>query len=490
MSYLYGASVQGIQSFLFETNKLKEIAGASEIVDQVCSQLFRELLGRDRFQEENLLIGAAGNIKYIFEDRDTCRHVVRNFPMKVMKLAPGITVSQAVVQVQGVFGQEHIRELENRLRIQRNRPVVQHGLGWMVAERSRRTGKPGVAWEQDQVVDQGQLSKRDASEDAQGSLLRKVLPDSGRGYHHSFPNDMSEIVGRGEKNSWIAIIHADGNDLGKRIIKMSNSNPSKETFKSLSQRITRATEKAVQDAFRQVVLPTGGNGRKYPFRPVVLGGDDLTAIIRGDLAVKFTKVFLSAFEKQTKEQFADFEHEEFRNGLTACAGIAFIKVNYPFHYGVHLAEKLCTEAKKVARKMQASSTPSCLLFHKVHSSFVEDYPSILEKEYTTPDKLRMDYGPYFLLPQENYSTVDDLMRLVKLMNEKASPRSRLRNWLTELQENKASADRELDRIRHITAERYRKGLALREPFTHRNGQTHTHLFDAITLSSIVKNNGE
>ena len=32
--------------------------------------------------------------------------------------------------------------------------------------------------------------------------------------------------------------------------------------------------------------------KKYPFRPVVLGGDDLTVIIRGDLAIRFTMEFL------------------------------------------------------------------------------------------------------------------------------------------------------------------------------------------------------
>ncbi len=33
MAYLYGASIQGIQGFIFETNKLKEIAGASNLIE-------------------------------------------------------------------------------------------------------------------------------------------------------------------------------------------------------------------------------------------------------------------------------------------------------------------------------------------------------------------------------------------------------------------------------------------------------------------------
>ena len=40
--YLYGASVQGIQSFIFQTNKLKEIIGASELVEEICTSMFAE----------------------------------------------------------------------------------------------------------------------------------------------------------------------------------------------------------------------------------------------------------------------------------------------------------------------------------------------------------------------------------------------------------------------------------------------------------------
>ena len=69
MKYLYGASVQGIQDFIFETNKLKEIAGASEIVDYICSEFFQQFFNEhSNFNEANLLISAAGNIKYIFDD--------------------------------------------------------------------------------------------------------------------------------------------------------------------------------------------------------------------------------------------------------------------------------------------------------------------------------------------------------------------------------------------------------------------------------------
>ena len=79
-------------------------------------------------------------------------------------------------------------------------------------------------------------------------------------------------------------------------------------------------------------LNVGSDGIPYP---VLLGGDDLTIIIRGELAVGFTEVFLKGFALFTKNNFAPLAEKynlpQIKDGLSSCAGIAFIKPNYPFH---------------------------------------------------------------------------------------------------------------------------------------------------------------
>ena len=118
--YLYGASVQGIQQFIFQTNELKDIVGASELVEFICTRLFKDVVG-EKWTEEKQVISAAGNVKYIFDEKDECENVVRNFPRKVMTEAPGITISQAVVELKEDFTQS-INELEKKPRTQKNKP--------------------------------------------------------------------------------------------------------------------------------------------------------------------------------------------------------------------------------------------------------------------------------------------------------------------------------------------------------------------------------
>jgi hypothetical protein len=131
--FLYGASVQGIQSFIFQTNKLKEIAGASELVEEICTSKFaQEVYSSPKITYEkaketlrgdkNAITFAAGNIKYIFESEADCQKVVLNFPKVISEFAPGITISQAVVKFKDDDFANAVNELENRLR-----PVVLSG---------------------------------------------------------------------------------------------------------------------------------------------------------------------------------------------------------------------------------------------------------------------------------------------------------------------------------------------------------------------------
>ena len=75
MKYLYGASVQGIQGFIFETNKLQEIVGASEIVKSIEDD-FLELT---KDSTPTVLMNAAGNIKAIFDTQEACQEIILDF---------------------------------------------------------------------------------------------------------------------------------------------------------------------------------------------------------------------------------------------------------------------------------------------------------------------------------------------------------------------------------------------------------------------------
>jgi hypothetical protein len=493
--FLYGASVQGIQSFIFQTNKLREIIGASELVEQICTSFFsNQFNNTSTFNPENLIVGAAGNIKYIFDDYESCQKIVKKFPRNVMEMAPGICISQAVVALDSHSNPFDL--LEKRLRIQRNRPIsITNGIGLMLTETARKTGGVGVEYLSNEVVDKGQLVKDNASKKANFNLLSK-LEISSKFTINDFPFDLSDIV-KDQKKNWLAVIHADGNSLGKLIMDLVSNQldfQNNQAIKDFSNILNLTTLKAASLAFEEVIAPSVEKGSKIPFRPVIIGGDDLTAIVRADLALSFTKIFLQHFEKLSIVNFQGFDHKHnlksnpFLQGLSACAGIAYIKSSFPLHYGIKLADSLCKYAKGVSKQTSASIFPSSIMFHKVHASYIEEFDDIIEKELMAKDDIYFNYGPYFLHDQPDFATITQLEKWVIEINKPDAPKSGLRNWLTELKDNPENASQALDRIIQIN-HRYIDRLSLKNPFSIRaknnSSQKFTPIFDIISISNII-----
>lgn len=421
--FLYGAAVQGIQDFIFQTNELKDIVGASGLVEHICTTAFDEFADSGGFNGEDpdSIVRAAGNIKYIFRSERACRRAVREFPRKVMEMAPGITISQAVVRMNdGMDFSEAVDALENRLQIQRNRLVRSATMGLLGIRRSRKTGLPAVEERNGEFWDEATLRKREMSQPV--NVCEKAFGHKVEAGRVAFlTQDMTD------RNDWIAIIHADGNSLGTVVRCIGRR---KEAFARFSKALDQVTRAAAVRAYEDLGGEDTFQG-KIPIRPVVLSGDDLTVILRGDLAIPYIRSFLAYFETLTAEDDAIKDLVKTGKGLTACAGIAFMKSSYPFYYGYRLAEELCGRAKRSAKRIDAELAPSCLMFHKVQDSFVEDFDEIARRELTPAPGHSFEFGPYFLEEQAGYARIDDLTRWTGALSvrENKAVKGHLRQWI-------------------------------------------------------------
>lgn len=447
--YLYGAAVQGIQGFIFKTNELKHIVGASELVEQICKSDFDEFA-----KNGDSVVRAAGNIKFIFDRKEDCQKAVREFPKKVMTKAPGITISQAVVAFDDDFGKA-IDDLEALLKEQRNKPSRSVTSGLIGIKRANNTGLPVACvkkvGEKEIYIDEPTL-KKEGSQNIKGLCEKSFGKETF--IEKKIAYNISDIT---DKNDWIAIIHADGNGLGKVVQAVGKQ---KDVFKEFSQKLDLATEEAANHAFI-MVSNKFKDKQIIPIRPVVLSGDDMTVIIRGDLAIDYAKAFISAFEEKTQEHLGvllrrEQVFAEDKDYLTACAGIAFIKSSYPFYYGYQLAEGLCGEAKKDTKAIYGADTnylpPSCMMFHKVQDSFISDYKAIVERELTAKgDGLSFKAGPYFIHPQDSKRTIDNLINASEQLNNENGDgiKSGIRNWISLRLEDKSKADLRKDRMLQI-----------------------------------------
>ena len=338
--FLYGATVQGIQSFIFQTNTLREIAGASELVEQICTKKFAEAIGIDEEKlhfDNNAIVTAAGNIKYKTMGTDA-KKLVLKFPMEIMQFAPGITISQAVVKVEdGNIGKDHADELERRLRIQRNKPLRPFEVGLMAMNRSRRTGLPAFKKSGNDYFDLGTIKKGKAVEDEktkknEPKKYSRLLKAIGKSLTGETTLDFAKITKtKSENYSWLAVVHADGNNMGSALQKLGDyaKDTHGQSYINLIREFSQSLDLSTKNAATQAYLKTVNTIElkphdTIPFRPIVIGGDNLTIVCRGDIALQFTKLFLEYFEDETKANFKSIAEKVsfLKKGVTACAGIA------------------------------------------------------------------------------------------------------------------------------------------------------------------------
>lgn len=401
--YLYGASVQGIQGYVFKTNELKSIIGASKMIESLNDDI-------KKF-EKNIIINAAGNIKLLFEESEieTLKEHVANFIKNTQQKAYGITISQAVVKFEEGGLNTAFDELEKRLHIQRNKENIPLDNSIGIMSITSKSGRAKVC----NGLDMATLQKEKMNEN--GGKMPK------------------------NKKNKTAIIHADGNGLGAKIAAMLKDAKSDDEvfskFKNFSMNLDKATKKAFKDAKNKFK-------NKNNIRDVILGGDDMSAICDANCAMEFTNNFLENFEKETKGLMG-------KDGLSASAGIAYCNHKYPFHYAINLAEQLCSHAKKYSRKLNCTLPPSSIMFHNIQSSSFDSYSDYIKTALSfknEKEEIRMDYGPYFLQKYNEFARISDFLSLVENFKIKNSPLSRYRQWLSILVKNSNQADERLSRI--------------------------------------------
>ena len=510
MKYLYGASVQGIQGFIFATNRLKEIVGASDIVEEIATRFFPKLLKELGIEnnEWKAIVMAAGNVRILFEDRGSAQRLFEVAPKKIMQKAYGITLSQSIVQVPDTLDRLVIDRLEENLRSARNRqyPSLDRSLNAMYLV--PRTALPAIQKEkvdgEENLMDRATFQKTKASRSGKASLLEKLhVP---KDQWEKYPNDMSQMANNKGK---IAVIHADGNGLGMVLQKIGErleAHPEKteEVFREFSLKLDEATSNAAERALKETFSAEGDTIR---FRPVILGGDDLTVICDADRAHDFIGKFLGYFEEETRDKIGKLGRhygiESIGEGLTACAGMTYCNEKFPFHYAVSLAEELCGVAKRESKNIDPDRPPSSLMFHNVQSSLVDGFDGLRRREltlHTDRGDIYLDFGPYYLRAQS-----DRLPTLSALVNatmhfdeEENSPTGKLRNWLDILEEGRDMADLTLSRIADIAEAKGFDGSFLRDlhpdlslrnlivkrPREDGKEETATPIFDILQLHSI------
>lgn len=365
MSYLSLYDLTGIQPYIFGSNILQENLGGSYLVKQALDEWLKNIACK---------IGAkcqwsgGGNAMVMTASLDQAKEIATELSRRLHQTAPGLYVTCVHQPWNGGDAdfKEQRKNLLRKLNINkagRWSPAVFDGSGVTAACIS--TGEPAVKWDQKDERWLGPTAKsrldygKKAAED-----LQNILGSNQKKY--SLPNDLVwtnqlDKLGRscGEQ-SILGVIHFDGNSMGQRFKKAR----SLLELCELSKRVNEAGKYTLRTALDWVtdnitgITDTNKGGFSlsiddkrskpcFPVRPIVYGGDDITLVCDARIALDLAAELLRAWYRHTGDLLGEPAH--------ACAGIALVRVHYPFYRAYQLAEKLCKETKKYLRKKHGES---------------------------------------------------------------------------------------------------------------------------------------
>lgn len=454
MTYnLVAIDVSGIQQYLFGSNRLQENIGASEIVAQVtekwvfdclenlegCIHNFKkplESLEDYGFLDKSILddnttltveviYAGGGNAVLIFAHRKHSKDFIKALTQKAVCETPGLAIvvarsdfkkSESLSEAYGALMKQLAQNKATRLA---SVPIL--GLG--VTATCQSTGLPAVAIAKDNRLISAETQAKIKYADYAEERMQKLFGMEAKGF--CFVRDFNKI-GTPQDKSYLAVVHADGNGIGKRFKEIALQYPHHTdnpdfilALRQFSQFLRTTSVKAMQAILtilldrinkdggdriveKNLTISISSRKRKtekqryyiLPFRPLIVGGDDTTFVCDGRLGLTLAALYLQKFHQATEAYYQaniatngkiKGEVKKCYTNLHACAGVAIVHTHYPFARAYTLSETLIKRAKRYTtqkEKDEGIKGISAIDWHFAINGLLESLSSIREREYT------------------------------------------------------------------------------------------------------------
>jgi len=450
--------VDRVKSYVFETSKLPEIRGASELLknmeDRVLGEIFREFLS-----EECLIYRGGGSFlavaprrladtiirrveeAYVSETLLATITCVKSEPLGCFEFARGLKPysNKDVVELSGDGVGEWL--LKSHLGREKNEWPKRKGFGELVAQlasdlRLKKAEKEIIPFYPALPVGMRCTScgKRMVKEilDSENRLCNVCekkrregvkervgfMADFGewlegregiRGVSGRLPTNLDELA-KGYQD-YMAFIYADGNDIGS----MLSEARSPADYRRFSETLKNATRNALYEALYETIGAERLETLKpLPFEIVNVGGDDITLILAAPFAFDFARNFLRGFERMAGDL-----SERFDRRITMSLGMVICKAKFPVYFAERLASSLLSDAKRRAKEKVGSAESAFSYLYLTTQSGVEDSEEIINNTYSfeaDKKKWTLTMRPYTLDELEKLLEYAERFRVEKLFS--------------------------------------------------------------------------
>lgn len=460
--------IRAKQEFVFRTNKIKEIVGASWIIRDCfddylfpkaeelydgCKGIFsykkqdnplEHPFSPASFKEKMTQKGYIGEVVYdgggnflvLFKNETVFQDVTYLFTKELLKNIGTLRVLGTYVAIEKKDGSDEYnfddynednRRLYLKHRINEGEESI---IGpWAClpfVQVDRKTSMPIIKKD-----GEGDFSKESYAKLTKYKSVRNSIRETSD-RHNGVANDyfimntdiFDEMVEKKGEDSQLAVVYIDGNNMGYKVQGAT------EGLKSYEECLNGNTEKMglrrFSESIQETYVENGiqaalGKNNDKKHRLVVFAGDEINFVVKGSDALQCTRDYLSALNPPD----------------SACAGIAVFHSHAPYADAYRIAEEACESAKKKMKEKELEETNeeleetngiqwknvSMIDFHICQGSIGVSLDQIREEELQINGNEKLISRPWLIVEKgagRDVTSLGDVDYLVSFFNDKLS----------------------------------------------------------------------
>lgn len=494
--YLVTVETVKIKDFIFSTNKLKLIRGASFLLDYLNQVKVPEILLKNGVSKDNIIYIGAGNAKFFVDTLDVAKNIAKEVKDIYKKEAPNSKVVVAFKEItfDGEKSQgknriwDDIDDLAKEVAIEKSKgfPIINIDIPYV--EKCSLCGTNPVEVSTEKIREDLERLKISTDEihkireqierltQGKGRIceecLRKLifsnlikddkhkigfygrLKDSEKGFGEDIDFD-TEIEDYEGNKSFIGFMYSDGDGLGDFLKNISDEFKKKDSekeyiefLKEFSEKLDNNTKESLLEVLKKKFESIDKDKikkEKIIGEFLIVGGDDVCAIFNPNLVLEISNDFQKVFEKKMKEYT---EAKGIDKRITSSSGVVIAKSKTPIYHLFEQALKLQKNAKKKRYNGGVLKT-GYIDFQVIGSEGCVDIKNFREK--ISKEKNQTIERPYSINKEERTETFESLIKIIREFKKEKFPKTKLR-YIYELKRNDSmeNFEKKMDFINYLS----------------------------------------
>lgn len=372
------------QEYIYRTNRVQEITGASELLSSLFKDFFNDnnkqfhIKGSwkekaqgdfiENFNKSGLdaevIYEGGGNLCVFFKNRETYININKALSRQVLEKTYAVSIIASAVEVSGNFVDDRARlYAENAM--QKNLGAYHVPCNVLpFTQVDRLTFQPIIKKTDDKEYTSESIRKKRKYDE----ISKKTMSERAM----ILENEFDAMTEKGTE-SLLAIIYIDGNNMGSKVKKVTENVTDYTSGVNALRLFSQKTNhdfvdepiRVIESRLTELYNSEKQHKNRYSYRKVISGGDEITIVCNAHAV----PAILNAY----------FETLTSGSDNSACAGVAVFHSHAPFADVYEIAEQSCEMGKKLSH-IKGNENKNYIDFHYCHAGITNSLEEIRRRQ--------------------------------------------------------------------------------------------------------------